>query len=425
MNLKSSTMVLSKTQRYAQEGFTFISSLLVQRLTPSLELTVALLLDTIPHLRHVDYFSVNCWDLPQGLDISNILTAAWSSFGSSLTTFIFHGNIDSYQYLSKSKPLLPNLTSLELDTTLNISRTVRDIEHERQVLRDYVAPFVSSLAPQLLRFQLFFFPNADLSELFNLISRVTFGKLKYLRLRMPYNGTYQDPNGLLTLLSPATLPVLEDLALRLNPTGAALDRSNETPLVHFLTALADYVPVTFTNLRTLELFPTHLPEGQEVLYTAISRSADTLRYVCVRDRSLQPDEFVELVRKLTQCNELRMLRLNLSKLDIGVIDLLASSFPKLRRLTIAIDESRHLEEPSVSPVRANSHHSLQLIADHLHTVDPRSRFGNARLQLLGAQRRWFLPCRLSSRPKPHASVRRARTIRHKLLGQWTQIEPRS
>ncbi|KAF5359764.1 hypothetical protein D9756_003586 [Leucocoprinus leucothites] len=348
MNLPPSTVLLGKTQRYAQYSVSFISSFLSQRLTPSFELTMALLLEAIPHLRHVNTFSVNCWDLPPGLDVSTVLIAAWSSFGSNITTFIFNGNIDSYQFLSESKPYLPNLTSLELDTTLNMSRTVRDIEHERQVLRDYVAPLVSSLAPQLLSFQLFFFPNADLSELFNLISRTKFGKLKYLRLRMPYNRSYQDPSGLLAFLSPLTLPVLEDLNLRLNPTGATLDRSNEIPLAEFLTALTNYTPVTFTNLRMLELFPTHLQEGRDALYTAIARSSDTLKSVCVRDRSLQPDEFVELVRVLVQCKELKMLRLNLSKLDIGVIDLLASSFPKLNRLTIAIDESRNLEEPSIS-----------------------------------------------------------------------------
>ncbi|KAJ3562619.1 hypothetical protein NP233_g9458 [Leucocoprinus birnbaumii] len=349
MSLSSSTILLGKTQRYAQGSLSFISSRLSQRVIPSLELTMALLLDTIPHLSRIDTFSINCWDLPQGLDVSTILVAAWSSFGSNITTFIFNGNIDSYQFLCNSKPHLPNLTFLELDTTLNLSRTVRDIEQERQVLRDYVAPFVASLAPQLLSFQLFFFPNADLSELFNLISGVRFGKLRYLRLRMPYNRPYEDPSGLLAFLSPATLPMLEDLHLRLNPTGAALDRSNEIPLAEFLTALADYTPMTFTNLRSLELFPTHLPEGRDVLYTAISRSTETLRSFCVRDRSLQPDEFVELVRTLLGCKELRMLRLNLSKLDINVVDLLANSFPKLIRLTIAIDESRNLEEPSVSP----------------------------------------------------------------------------
>ncbi|KXN86752.1 hypothetical protein AN958_09679 [Leucoagaricus sp. SymC.cos] len=354
MNLSPTTMLLAKAQRYANNGFSLISSLLSSsdRLIPSLELTMALLVQVMPLLQNVHSFSFNCWDLPLNLNISPILEAAWSSFGSKLTSFVFNGNIDSYIFLMDSmngKPSLPSLTTLELDTTLNIRRNERDIAHEHQVLRDFVVPLVKTLAPQLERFTLFFFPNADLSEFFNDVSKNVFKNLKYLRLRMPYNRTFNDTSGLLRFLSPTTLPRVDNLNLRLNPAGVALDRSNEIPLTQLLMELANYTPATFTKLHTLELFPTHFPEGRDVLYTAISRSCDTLESVCVRDRSLQPEEFIDLVRKLMSCSKLTALRINLSKLDIGVIDLLANSFPKLIRLTLALDESRNLDEPSISP----------------------------------------------------------------------------
>ncbi len=88
-----------------------------------------------------------------------------------------------------------------------------------------------------------------------------------------------------------------------------------------------------------------------MLRTAISRSAETLTKLCIRDRSLQFGELRDVVTVLGQCEGLEMLRFNSSRLDVDVVDLLAVGLPKLKRLSIFIDESRNVVEPSISPVR--------------------------------------------------------------------------
>lgn len=183
-------------------------------------------------------------------------------------------------------------------------------------------------------------------------------------------------------------PALRDLQIRLNPTGAAFDRTTELPLAQLLMTLSDDVSASFTSLQALEIFPTHLPEGLAVLRTALARSAETLTRVSIRDRSLQLEELREIATVLGRCEKLEVLRFNLSRLDIDVVDLLAGELPKLKRLSILIDESRNIVEPSIAPVRCCVPFYL-LYQHRTHTpvccIDIGCRLGNARLQFMDAQ----------------------------------------
>lgn len=309
-----------------------------------------LLISVMPALSNIETFSVDCWDLDPNFSLQRLLTTAWSSFGSNLNAFVFNGNLDSFPHLAASKPFIPNLKTLELEITVNLYSTSREYRRELDSLENHIAPFISSLSSHLESLTFFFWCDLDLSTFFNIFP-LTFDKLQHVSLRMPYNKAYQDPSGLLRFLSPATSRLLRDLQIRLNPTGAALDRTTELDLAQFLlTMLTTNGSTTFTALRSFEIFPTHLPEGLTMLQTAISRSADTLTKVSIRDRSLQVDELRDVVSVLGRCANLEMLRFNLSRLDADVVDLLAVGLPTMKRLSMYIDESRNVVEPSISPV---------------------------------------------------------------------------
>lgn len=352
MNIPASPLSLENVRRQTKSSYTFLSSYLSPHPNPTFAQTISLLVSIIPSLTQIDSLIIDCWDLDPNFDFQPILTTSWSSFGSNLTSLVFNGNLDSFPHLTISNPILPNLQQLEMDITINLYNLSRDHRRELDSLENHIAPFITSVSSHLQSFRLFFWPDLDLSTFFNRFPE-KFDKLKHVGLRLPYNKAYEDPTGLLKFLSPTGSPSLQELQLRLNPTGAGLDRTTELPLAQLLQTLfvEEEEQNQFTSLRSLELFPTHIPEGLTVLNTTISRSSETLTRLCIRDRSLQFEELKEVMDVLVGCEGLEMLRFNLSKLDIEAIQLLASGLPKLKRLSIFIDESRNIIEPSISPVR--------------------------------------------------------------------------
>ncbi|KAF9446161.1 hypothetical protein P691DRAFT_804653 [Macrolepiota fuliginosa MF-IS2] len=348
-NLDIHPISLNNLKRQAKSSYyAYLSSCLSQEPIATFERTMSLLVDVMPSLDQVRLLSIDCWDLDPNFNLQPILTTAWSSFGPNLTTLVFKTNLDGFPHLTASSPVVPNLTTLELEITVNLYNRSREFKKELDSLENHIAPFISSLSLHLESFTFFLWSDLDLSIFFNRFPD-RFDRLKHVSLRMPYNKPYKDPGGLLKFLSPVTSPVLRELQVRLNPTGAALDRTTEFSLVQFLTTLSDDHPTSFTSLHALDIFPTHLPEGLTVLHTSILRSTETLRNVSIRDRSLQFEELKAIVTVLGQCECLEMLRFNLSRLDVDVVDLLAFGLPGLKRLSILIDESRNIVEPSISP----------------------------------------------------------------------------
>ncbi|XP_006459629.1 hypothetical protein AGABI2DRAFT_116591 [Agaricus bisporus var. bisporus H97] len=339
----ASTVSLEILKRHT---YSLLSYLLAEPI-PTFDQIISLVISTMPLLTRVETLSIDCWDFRRDFDFQLLLTTAWSSFGSNLTSLIFSGDLETFRHLTVSEPSLPSLKHLEFDITVNLYDLNRDHAHELDSLENYIAPFIASFSSQLETFKLFFWPDFDLSSLFNHFPN-TFRKLKHIGLRMPYRTAFQDPSGLMNFLSRTGSPSLEVLQLRLNPTGAALDRTSELPLAQFLRSLIADDRDQFTSLRSLELFPTHAPEGLTVIRTAISRSSETLTSMCIRDRSLQVDELVEVLRELEKCRGLERLRLNLPRLDIDIVQLFADTLPKLKRLSLFIDESRNVAEPSIS-----------------------------------------------------------------------------
>jgi hypothetical protein len=333
-----------------RQTYSLLSYLLPQP-NPTFDQTMSLVISTMPFLTQVESLSIDCWDFQRDFYLQALLTTAWSSFGPNLTSLVFSGDLEIFRHLTVSEPSLPSLKHLEFDVTIDLYNLNRDHAHELDSLENHIAPFIASFSSQLETFKLFFWPDFDLSSLFNRFPH-TFSKLEHIGLRMPYKNAYHDPSGLMNFLSPMGSPSLQVLQLRLNPTGAALDRASELPLAQFLRDLIADGHDQFTSLRSLELFPTHAPEGLTVICTAISRSSETLTSVCIRDRSLQVNELWEVLRELERCRGLERLRLNLPRLNVDIIQLFADTLPKLRRLSLFIDESRNVAEPSICTVRS-------------------------------------------------------------------------
>ncbi|KAL9713952.1 hypothetical protein Ac2012v2_002258 [Leucoagaricus gongylophorus] len=264
------------------------------------------LVKALPRLVSVDKISLKCRNMAQAR-VDELLAMVLEIFGGKLSVFFFSGNMHLDYITALISAMRSNLTSLDL-----------------------------------------FLSTTDIEEICDLISRLRFGQLKHLGLRLPCNRSHTDLSEFMAFLSATRLPVLRSLRLDLGSNNVDFGTLSEGLSTGLLAAVVANMPESFCKIRTLDLFPTCDRSG---FHTAISLSLNTLRSVCAHNRSLQPEELEHLVQQLSKCGcrKLKMLRINLSQLDIRVIDLLANSFRELTRLTIMIDENRNPGEFSISP----------------------------------------------------------------------------
>ena len=311
------------------------------------------LVKALPRLVSVDKISLKCRNMAQAR-VDELLAMVLEIFGGKLSVFFFSGNMHPDYITALISAMRSNLTSLDL-----------------------------------------FLSTTDIEEICDLISRLRFGQLKHLGLRLPCNRSHTDLSEFMAFLSATRLPVLRSLRLDLGSNNVDFGTLSEGLSTGLLAAVVTNMPESFCKIRTLDLFPTCDRSG---FHTAISLSLNTLRSVCAHNRSLQPEELEHLVQQLSKCGcrKLKMLRINLSQLDIRVIDLLANSFRELTRLTIMIDENRNPGEFSISPVRAITTMSLHYRQSLTFlTLDSGNRSYHPQLSVLDVGRHRNLARRIS------------------------------
>lgn len=291
------------------------------------------LINTTNKLVNVRELSVDCWDLPPSpsCDSQLLFSSFWTSFGPKLRSLSLSGNLKSYHTFVMN-PILDGLQELRLEFTGNILRV--DADADRAILVHDILPFINSLAPHLVSLRLWSWTSVDLSALFFRLA--PFPALKALNVRTHFNRAFGDASGLKGLICNSS-STLQRIDLRLNPTGLTVDPLSEEPLSRWLLECFSNEDF-FSQLRILDIYPTNLAVGMEILLGCIQRTSKSLVELIVRDRYLQDREMEVILNAVSSCSNLTYLRMNIRRFDVALTDRLALMLPGIDRLWLSIGE---------------------------------------------------------------------------------------
>ncbi|KAF8625382.1 hypothetical protein AX15_005412 [Amanita polypyramis BW_CC] len=285
-----------------------------------------------PLLRELKELSVYLYGTPDSVDCADFFAPAWRTFGQKLQKVSLGGDIDSLRRIVVKKPAFRSLE--ELSVELVSQRSEDEAAAVGEELIQNLVPILNFVAPQLQFFRLWCWAKFDLSALLKLLGPFT--KLKCLSLRGHFDNAFRnDGSGIPYLLS--QMPELQDLELRLNPQRAGLDPNAEQPLAQSLAECTSDDKL-FRNLQSLQLYPTNLPEGIEILLKSIQRSTDSLTALTIRDRYLHFEETAKVITALRDCTELVYLRMNVRTLNVDMFDMLSSHLPHLQQLSLYLTD---------------------------------------------------------------------------------------
>ncbi|KAF8910567.1 hypothetical protein CPB84DRAFT_1672576 [Gymnopilus junonius] len=271
------------------------------------------------------------------LRLEPFFTSLWPSIGHRLHGLYLKGNLKAYRALLQSASMLPSVRELGLEFINN--RHDSDADADAVVLLDNIVPFVNKLSPHLeglsIRSHPSYSVSADLSLFFIHLS--SFPVLRSLDLRLVLNKPFCDPSGLQTLITNSSHTV-QELALRLNPSGMAMESMVEerlTPLL--LDSLLD--SHSFTRVQSLDIYPTREPEGPLIVLSFIRRSSQYLKELIIHDRYFHMEEMMLVVEAASECRNLASMQFNVWYLDILLLDRLSVKLPHLQSLRISTIES--------------------------------------------------------------------------------------
>lgn len=297
---------------------------------PPLVADVEALVEAIPRLVNIEDFRIVTWAIAvPARDLLPLYNAAWSAFGGNLKRISICANLDGFEALISSKPNFVKLQTLELEFS-DLPRN--DPDMDAAVLTQVVVPFVNKLCPQIKAFKIRSWANLDLSPFFLKVD--PFPVLETTLMRIPFNRAFRtDPSGFTRYLHDSSKSLLK-VSLRLTPQGLALDPSSEQPLCEWMEELVSD-PRCFVKVKHLDICPTHLARGMDVLHHSIQRTRESIVKFTVRDRYLGPDDVTPVVQGLKASHSLTFLRLNVLTLSAAMFDLLAQTLLGLRVLWLS------------------------------------------------------------------------------------------
>ncbi|TFK70333.1 hypothetical protein BDN72DRAFT_839267 [Pluteus cervinus] len=306
------------------------------------------LIAAFPLMTNLEMFCIDSWDVLPTYDLRPFWAAAWSSFGPHLRRLSLGGNLDGYRIFIESNPPTASLKELAMEFTNSVIRLDDAAELERAILQ-HVVPFINRLAPQLEFLKLWSWASVELSSLFANLD--PFPSLHTFSIRTAFNKSFaSDPSGLTNMLLQSA-STLQQLELRLNPTGAAIDPTPERLLSEWLSTLMSDEKRP-SSLQTLQIYPTPTAVGFDALLSGIRANSGSLTTLGVRDRYLQLHEIQQLVEALGSQPVLTGLRLNVWRLTAEVVDFLALKLPHLRVLSLYVGDTP-LNEPAMEVFHAD------------------------------------------------------------------------
>lgn len=287
-------------------------------------------------------FAAHLYCTPASVDCASFFEPAWKAFGAQLPKLSLGGDIDSVRRVVLTKPKFSSLKHLCMEYVRHPEEeTVEQGLH----LAQEIIPFLNDLAPHLQSFRLWCWAKFDLSAFLRHLG--PFPVLKSTSIRGHFDNAFQnDGSGIPIYLG--QMPALQDLELRLNPQRMGLDPSTEQPLAQWLMDCTSD-PRLFTDLRSLQIYPTNRPEGIGIFLNSIRRSTHSLAALTIRDRYLDLEETTRVVAALKDCTQLLYLRMNIRSLNIDIFDMLSECLPHLRQLSLYLTDGFGASENMVRP----------------------------------------------------------------------------
>ncbi|KAF8972180.1 hypothetical protein BDZ97DRAFT_1913410 [Flammula alnicola] len=267
-----------------------------------------------------------------------LLSSFSGSFGTVLQELSLEGTLDEFRILLGSNPTFDSLVQLNLLFKESLPDSPTGHVDENHILVSVVAPFVNSLSPYLQSLSLKSYFPLDLSHFLTELS--TFPAFHTLDVRMAFNKTTNYPASLIPFIGEKS-DTLRNLALPLIPF------QRFSPDVQLQEALSRWLLEFIADerccsqLRTLEIYPTRTPAGLDILLTCIRRTSKSLREIHIRGRFFSSHENKAIIDALSQCENLNTVSLNVCRLDITLLDTLASKIPYLERIMMLIEDDVH------------------------------------------------------------------------------------
>jgi len=309
---------------------------------------VEALLAISPHLSNIRNLEIkSTWQLPPRLShpvLRPLLVSFSTSFGAHLRRLHLEGNVQEYRVLLGSIPSFSCLQVLFLEFKQNHSLVGHGTE--THILVEVVAPFLNSVRSHLESLTIKSHFSLDFTGFFTQLS--SFPMLSAIYIGTAFSRTRHYPSSLINFLADNS-STLQTLALPIIPFQRfSSELEYHEPLSQWLlNSLTD--KRCFIQLRVLDVYPTMTAASLEIILAFIQRSSQNLAKVTVRGRFFQLDEAKAIVTALSECNNLTELYLNVSGLDIGLLDDLSNKTPGLDHIRLRLAQSLFENNAGLGP----------------------------------------------------------------------------
>ena len=265
-------------------------------------------------------------------------TITSSSLRRTLQELLLTGQVGMFasiqEYCTHKSPF-DNLKKFTLE--LYASYDDEDPQLESSLALEY---FLRSLAPTLQSLKITSRSSTlDLSPLFDALSKtdspVLFSNLISFSLCLHFNTSFRtSPQSLRHFLR--TNNHLQHL--QLDMSLSLPDPEDEEPLGAWLADLVND-NIHFPCLQTLDIYPSNTKTGLSAFLGLIKLTGPTLTSLIVSSRWLKSGMVNDVIDTLKECEGqpklLKSLTLNIVKLSVPILELLARKLPNLEKLTLS------------------------------------------------------------------------------------------
>lgn len=275
--------------------------------------------------------STAIWPQSAHPSIQTILPSLSRNVNSgTLKSLSLHTSLPELQIFLQQKPTFPSLLKFELEIKQPESTSE---SRDEIVLVQYLIPFVHTAHLHLQRLSLKCYYSLDLTNFFTNLS--TLPSLRILDISRAFNKTDIYPDSF-TQTCLKKFPALTGLFLPVIPRQRFhTDLARHDALYKWLQQCI--TNKFFEGLQYLVIYPTAVSSALDLVLTAIHSNAQTLERMQIRGRFFEPAETAQLLHALSQCPNLKGLRMNVKLLDITVFTQLTSTLGALETLILGVD----------------------------------------------------------------------------------------
>ncbi|PPR08173.1 hypothetical protein CVT24_012138 [Panaeolus cyanescens] len=303
---------------------------------------VDIFLNAIPNMRNVRTLSLHMAKFPPSFSFEGMLSSIWETW-SILENFSYRGNLTDLSTIFRSSPPSKvSFNSIELYGTISgflagtLSSNLPDVDTGNQTpLIDILLSGIDKISSQLCALSLIPSSPIDFSTLYTKLASCETPKLNELVLQSP-SIVPSQPHDLTNFLTRVS-PQLTRFAVRFPGTQTIIVAVNAEKSWNDSLSSCLAHPESFAWVRDLEIYPTMLDAGIEVLLKFIHNTEAHLEKLTITERYWELIEIEKITSALKACKKLQYLTLASLCYNSALIDLLAQNLPNLHSLHLNID----------------------------------------------------------------------------------------